>query len=122
MEKKEVKKEIREINLFGKNLKRILKEKKLKQKDLARKLGVAEQQISLYTRGDILPSTSRIFMMSKILRVNVGDFFVDDEIAAYITTGRKIETQPLYSELFELVDKLSGEEIQLLIGTAKKFL
>lgn len=124
-EKEEFRRQIAEKgkkeNLVGQNLKRILKEKKMRQIDLARALGVQKQQISKYCSGDGLPSIYRLFIIADILKVQLQEFFLEEEEGGYMSTGRTIKTQPLLDELFRAAVKLDGDQLKTLIKVCRSF-
>lgn len=108
-------------NLFGENLKRVLKERRKKQKDLAEALGVAEQQISLYVNGNICPSWDRIFIISDLLGVEASELLSTKKTAEQISIGREICESKYKKELFDIVKDLSDEKIKVLIDVSRGF-
>lgn len=61
------------IETFGQRLKRIRKEKDLKQVELAKKTGLTKSQIGEYERDIHEPSVSRIEWLCKALNVTASE-------------------------------------------------
>ena len=60
---------------FGNNLKKVRKSKGFTQVELANDLGIEISQISRIERGVINTSIGNIFLISKILKIQVKDLF-----------------------------------------------
>ena len=57
------------------NLKKILKEKGLSQKDLAKKTNITRAAISRYVRGERIPNGYNLLKMAKTLSLKAEDIF-----------------------------------------------
>lgn len=61
------------INIFGDNLKDILRECDMTQRDLAREMGVEESTISSYIHKRKMISTKNLINMSQILCISIDE-------------------------------------------------
>ena len=59
---------------FGKNLKRLMKEKGYNQNSLAERVGIKQTQISAYVTGKVIPSVYIIYKLSIALECDMQDF------------------------------------------------
>lgn len=60
---------------FGSNLRKLRLEKGFTQEQLANELGVEVSQISRIERGQINTSIAMLYDISKVLEINISDFF-----------------------------------------------
>ena len=58
---------------FGINLKKVRKNKKLSQEDLAEKVGVSRQSVSKWETGEAYPEMNNILMLCRIFRCQIND-------------------------------------------------
>ncbi len=63
------------LNAFGKNLRKLRKQKELSQEALADKVRTAPSQIGRIERGEINPTISTVKALSTALEVSINDFF-----------------------------------------------
>jgi transcriptional regulator with XRE-family HTH domain len=66
------------VNLFVKNIKRILKKKGLRQEDLARSLNKDASSITRFLRNE-RPRYDTIIQCAEALKVKPWEFFIDEE-------------------------------------------
>ena len=66
-------------SFFGEQLKKIMSEKNLTQKDLAEKLGFVHQRISFWTTGRTIPTLASIKKVAAALDVPVNYFIEQNE-------------------------------------------
>ncbi|MCM3632905.1 helix-turn-helix domain-containing protein [Paenibacillus camelliae] len=98
------------------NLKKILKEKGIIQRELAEKSGLSTSAISDYVNGNNLVSPGKLQMIADALNVSKGDidptyksdFVVQEGGVSY---GIEVKTKFNPFEIFELVDKYTDDEI-----------
>lgn len=83
--------------------------KKKSQSDLAREMGISFQQVQKYETGVNRISASRLFTVSKLLRIPVTSFFheITDDIAVKASEKISKHTIP-ENEIFELVRVYQG--------------
>ena len=67
-------KEIELLELFSKNLKRMMQEDNITQKYLAYKIGVDQSMISRYLTGQSIPSFLTIVKIADVLFCSLDDF------------------------------------------------
>lgn len=63
---------------FGENLKRLRKERKWTQTDLAEKLGISREAVSMYESGARKPSFENFIALAEIMGVTL------DELSTYV--------------------------------------
>ncbi len=90
---------------FSRQLRKVLYEKNITQKELAEKLGVVQQRISFWTTGRFVPTLDSIRKVAEILDVPI-NYFIEE-------FSEKNET--------EIKDKNVNSEIKLL-NEKNKFL
>ncbi|MDE6844994.1 MAG: helix-turn-helix domain-containing protein [Lachnospiraceae bacterium] len=86
---------------FGKRLRDFRKRRDLTQKEIAMKIGVSEQAISKWEKGDCLPDVYNLKILSLALNVSV-DCLLDTENE---TEEKVIETIDINGAAFEIVEK-----------------
>lgn len=62
-------------NTFKKNLNQAIKDKKMKQEQIAKLINTTQQNISLYIRGKTDPSIETIYKLCEILEVTPNELF-----------------------------------------------
>lgn len=63
---------------FGENLKRIRKQRRISQEDLAEEVGVSRQSVSKWETGDAYPEMNNILQICKIFHVSINDLVHED--------------------------------------------
>jgi len=66
------------LNAFGKNLRKLRKEKELSQEELADKMRTAASQIGRIERGEINPTVSTVKALATALELSISVFFQFD--------------------------------------------
>ncbi len=62
---------------LGKKIRSFRKNKKMTQREIATKLNISHQQLHKYELGENKISSSKLFIISKILKIEIDDFFLD---------------------------------------------
>lgn len=71
--------ELEFMKKFGENLKEILKDEKMSQRDLADETGLSEGLISRYISGQVMPSAKAVMNIAYALVVSTDDLINFDE-------------------------------------------
>lgn len=71
--------EVEWIDIFANNLRDILKDRKMSQKELANEIWVSEATISRYINKQRMPSIKHILEISYVLNVDVNELIDFDE-------------------------------------------
>lgn len=71
--------ELELINLFSKNLKRMMEEDNIKQEDLANEINISRTMISRYINGQCIPSFLTVVKLSDALFCSIDDFLKREE-------------------------------------------
>ena len=95
--------------LFGENLKKLRKKKKLSQDDLAEKVNVSRQSVSKWENGDAYPEMNNILELCKIFNCKINDL-VNDEIKDFDSMDEEIKMK---------VAKLKKEKQEKMKGLSK---
>ena len=106
------------LKFVGGKIKEFRKKNKLKQSDLAEKLGISNTSVSEYERGNVNIDADTLFQIAAILNVKVDDFFpARNEESSPIDLMNElrsinIDTKYLmmFKEMFEKANAMSGEE------------
>ncbi len=70
-----------EKNFFSRQLKKIIFEKNITQKDVAKKLGVAQAMISQWLAGDKNPTLNTLTRIADVLGVSV-NYFIEESFSS----------------------------------------
>ena len=70
--------ELKLLELFSKNLKRMMKEDNIKQEDLANEIGVSREMISRYVTGQSMPTFLTVVKIADFLFCSVDDFLIEN--------------------------------------------
>ena len=62
------------LEIFSKNLKRLMKEENMNQEELANEIGVDRSMVSRYITGQSIPSFLTVIKMSEVLFCSLDDF------------------------------------------------
>jgi len=94
---------------FGKRLKRLRKQKKLTQKELAAEIGVGFSHLNKYEGGIHLPPTDKILQLAEILNVTVD----------FLLTGDQEDRTPLHNvrllERFKALQEFDQDDQNAII-------
>lgn len=85
---------------FGEKLKELRKLRNFTQKDVSDKIGVSDQAVSKWEKGECLPDVWNLKLLAQIYRVSIDSLLCDDE------RGEKIiDTIKIGNALFEVIEK-----------------
>jgi len=65
----------RQVELVGRKIRKLRKERKLTQSELARRIGIQQSDLSRIERGEYRVSLDTLFRMLAEFKVSVGEFF-----------------------------------------------
>lgn len=116
------------MDTIGERIKIALRERDMKQSELANLTGIHKSAISSYINGKYEPKQNAIFQMAKALNVNeawlMGYDDVDMEKEAIPRTREGIleyfHKTPELKVLFSVAEDLSEEDIDFLVDMARK--
>lgn len=69
---------LKRLELFSKNLKRVMEEDNISQKELADEIGVSQQMISKYISGENIPSVPILLEISDYLCCTLDELFEEE--------------------------------------------
>lgn len=70
--------ELELLELFSRNLKRMMKEDKMKEEYLANEVGISRSMISRYMNGQSMPSFLTVVKIADVLFCSLDEFLIDD--------------------------------------------
>jgi len=105
--------EFRQIQLVGKKIRQLRKERQQTQTELAARLGIQQSDLSRMEKGEYRVSLDTLFKILAEFRIGVGEFF--DEVARETVTPRDLR---LLSDFHEL-DPNSQSEVETFIHDQK---
>lgn len=71
--------ELELLELFSRNLKRMMKEDKMKEEYLANEVGISRSMISRYVNGQSMPSFLTVVKIADVLFCSLDEFLIDDK-------------------------------------------
>lgn len=96
--------------IFGANLSRILAEKKVNQRELAMKLGIASPVISHWKTGRFFPETKQIDGLVEALKIQPEELFLDP---SRVRLARDGEVEPALVDAIRQALKSSGYNVTI---------
>jgi transcriptional regulator with XRE-family HTH domain len=69
----------RQVKLVGRKIRRLRKERRLTQSQLAARIGIQQSDLSRIERGEYRVSLDTLFRMLAEFKVSVGEFFEEDD-------------------------------------------
>ena len=105
--------EFRQIQLVGKKIRQLRKERQQTQTELAARLGIQQSDLSRMEKGEYRVSLDTLFKILAEFRIGVGEFF--DEVARESVTPHDLR---LLSDFHEL-DATSQSEVETFIHDHK---
>lgn len=84
--------------MIGENIKRLRTTNGLTQKDLAEKLFVTAQAVSRWENGEVEPSATTLYEMSKIFNVSIDEIFGNGAPAPIVEKEIVVEKEYVYKE------------------------
>lgn len=70
--------ELELLELFSRNLKRMMKEDHMKEEYLADEIGISRSMVSRYVNGQSMPSFLTVVKIADVLFCSLDDFLIDD--------------------------------------------
>lgn len=70
--------ELKLLELFSRNLKRMMKEDHMKEEYLADEIGISRSMVSRYVNGQSMPSFLTVVKIADVLFCSLDEFLVDD--------------------------------------------
>lgn len=71
--------ELELLELFSRNLRRMMKEDHMKEECLADEVGISQSMISRYVNGQSMPSFLTVVKIADVLFCSLDEFLVDDK-------------------------------------------
>lgn len=71
--------ELELLELFSRNLRRMMKEDHMKEEYLADEVGISQPMISKYVNGQSMPSFLTVVKIADVLFCSLDDFLIDDK-------------------------------------------
>ena len=71
--------ELELLELFSRNLKKMMKEDHMKEECLADETGISQSMISRYVNGQSMPSFLTVVKIADVLFCSLDDFLIDDK-------------------------------------------
>ena len=106
--------EIQQVQLVGKKIRQLRKERHLTQTELSGKLGIQQSDLSRMEKGEYRVSLDTLFKVLAEFRIGVGEFFEDDPRE----TGSPRDLRLLSD--FHALDPTTQEEIEGYIHERKQ--
>lgn len=91
---------------IGEKIKSLRQEKRFKQEDLAKKIGISRLMLGKYERGQATPSADTLQKLAQILNVSTDYLLSADEKEETLSGFRDKALQ----SYFEAIDKMNNEE------------
>ena len=96
---------------LGDKILELCKQRGLKQRDLANKIGITEVSVSRYIRGTRVPNANIIKKMAEVLEVSAGEILGEKDK----TEEESEKFNNAYNTIKEIKDKLTVEEKMKLV-------
>ncbi len=100
----------RQVELVGKKIRRLRKERKLTQNELASRIGIQQSDLSRIERGEYRVSLDTLFRMLAEFKVSVAEFFEEPK------PGRVSPREAWMVQQFNALGQDDQKEVQRLIG------
>lgn len=71
--------ELELLELFSRNLKRMMKEDKMKEEYLANEVGISRSMVSRYVNEQSMPSFLTVVKIADVLFCSLDEFLIDDK-------------------------------------------
>lgn len=71
--------ELELLELFSRNLKRMMKEDHMKEEYLADEIGISRSMVSRYVNGQSMPSFLTVVKIADVLFCSLDEFLIDDK-------------------------------------------
>jgi len=106
--------EIRQVQLVGRKIRQLRKERHLTQTELSAKLGIQQSDLSRMEKGEYRVSLDTLFKVLAEFRIGVGEFFED--VSRETVSPRDLR---LLND-FHALDPIAQEEIESYIHERKQ--
>ena len=93
--------------IFAKNLKQLLYDRGLTQREFAEKTGITEGGVSRYIRGERSPQISQLYTMSRALRCTTDELIMEKPVGYWVTVLHP-QTEDVIGWRCSVCGKLSG--------------
>lgn len=104
----------RQVELVGRKIRQLRKERKLTQNELADKIGIQQSDLSRIERGEYRVSLDTLFRMLAEFKVSVSDFFEESR------TGMVGPREVLLVQQFHSLGSDEQSEIQSILTRARE--
>ncbi len=101
--------EFRQVQLVGRKIRQLRKERRLTQTELAQRLGIQQSDLSRMEKGEYRVSLDTLFKILAEFRLGIGEFF--EEVAHESITPRDLRLVRGFHEL----DSNAQQEVESLI-------
>ena len=106
---------------FGRNLKNMLEQRNMSQKEFAEAVGVSESTVTHWCKGVKVPKMSRVDVICKVLDCNRAELFSDDIIIEKITSNSDEMAKRLaYYRLLADYEGLDVKDLEKAVEFVKK--
>lgn len=95
-------------NLFAENLKRLLEQRDITQRELAKRTGISTSAISSYITGERFPRPGQLTLIAKALDIDPG-----------VLTGKRPATETQQEELMRLFNELNPTDQETVFSFVK---
>ncbi len=100
---------------IGENILKLRKQKGMSQEELAEKLNVSRQSISLWETNQTVPQIDYLMELSKIFNVSL------DELCSNLVVEKEEESTPMIQPICETNFQFTNEKIKEIIITVQRF-
>lgn len=101
---------IRQIELVGRKIRRLRKERKLTQTELASRIGVQQSDLSRMEKGEYRVSLDTLFRILAEFKLSIGEFF--DDLVQETVTPRDIQIM----QSLKAMDEVTRREVEEFIA------
>ena len=105
-----------QIRIFMNNLKRLMDEKNVTQKELADAIGVSPQAINFWCTGRNLPRMDKIQNLANYFGVTTPDLINEHDSSLEETLQEAFDRRPEMRTLFDAAQDCTKEQIELAIS------
>ena len=99
------------MSTFGKRLRLLRNEKKLKQEELGKKIGITQGAVGMYERGEREPSLEMIEKLRSFFGVTT-DYLLGVSTERHLSVSQFEETARLYTLLQSITDDIERRDLE----------
>jgi transcriptional regulator with XRE-family HTH domain len=103
--------ELRQVQLVGRKIRQLRKERRLTQTELALRLGIQQSDLSRMEKGEYRVSLDTLFKILAEFRLGIGEFF--EEVSRETLTPRDLQLV----RGFHALDSRTQQEVETLIDS-----